>query len=534
LTAPGRNPERASFQPLNDLGSVVALGARRNPERIAVKEAASGRSRTYAQLDERATRLANALRGLGLITGERVAGWLDDVVEYVELYVAAAKAGLVMVPINSRLTHHEAAFQLDRTGARALVYSRSQADRVEELIGRDELALIAVVAEDRVARGRPFESLISGGSRDPLRPPAPGAPSMICFTSGTTGAPKGAVLTHRSCVTLSHTQHIALRIPMYGVNLQAVSMSFPATVVSHMMSHLVAGGTQVLAAAPWDSERLLGLIARERVTHLYVPTPVLGEFSEVADADPARWRTLTSVLHAGSRADPAVLERFAAVFGTRYTEGWGMTEISGGVATATNPMDVLDPFPGFFSSAGRAVPGSIVVAVDDERRRLPQAADAVGELAIRSASPFAGYWNDPEATAAVFDDGWYYTGDLGSVDERGYVYISDRRANMILSGGINVYPAELELVLERCPGIAECAVIGVPHPRWGQTPVAVVVKTDGVALGEEEVIGFAREHLASYKKPTKVVFVEEIPRTMGGKVARGQVRALVGNLLPGP
>lgn len=509
----------AAFPSFNDLGTIVEVNAVRSPQQAAVKEA-DGRVRTYRDLDGRSTRLAIGLRQLGLAPGDRIAGWMDDVIEYVELYVAAAKAGLVMVPINNRLTASEADFQLEHTGARALVYTPEIEPRVDALTTSSDLILIA--AGTGPSRGRSFDALIETSPARTLPRARADAPWMICFTSGTTGRPKGATLTNKSVMTQAHTQMAALRIPLYGVNIQAVSMSFPATVATHLVSHMLAGGTQVLAAAKWDSERLLDLIEREGGTHIYVPGPALAKFTAATAANPRRWRTLRSVLHAGSRADPSALAALADVIGSAYLEAWGMTEISGGLNAATAPGDVLDPDDRFFSTVGRPVPGTIVKVVDDERQ--PVDVDDVGELVIRSAGLFAGYWNDEEATAAVVEDGWYYSGDMGSIDEFGRISISDRRSNLIVSGGMNVYPAEVELAVERCPGVLECAVVGVPHPRWGQTPVAVVVPAADSELTETEVIDSTQDLLAGYKKPTRVLFVSDLPRTTGGKIARGVLR----------
>lgn len=508
---------------LNDLGSIVAVNARRTPRRTAV-EVVGGGSRNYADLDARSTRLANAIRGMGIEAGDRIAVWMSDAVEYVEVYVAAAKANVIVVPLNSRLTHHEAAYQIENTTPRALFYNESQEGVVEQLPGRDELDLVAAAPEGRQLRGRSFEDLIDSASTAALPPPPIGDPFMIGFTSGSTGRPKGAVLTHRSAIIMATTQLASLRIPLGGVNVQGVSMSFPATIVSHLMSHLLAGGTQVLVPGKWESDRLIEVVERVRGTHMLLPAPILNEFIQVTSADPRRWRTLVSVLHAGSRADPAVLERLADVVGTRYTEGWGMTEISGGVGAATGPTGATERPPRFFETVGTAVPGTVVDVVDEDRNLIPHDGETVGELVVFSPSLFAGYWNNPEATAAVVTDGWYFSGDLGSMDAEGNIYIADRGKNLIRSGGMNVYPAELELVLGRCPGMLECAVVGAPHPRWGETPVVVAVAQPGGELSEEAVIAYATEHLARYKKPTRVVFVDELPRTTGGKIVRADVR----------
>src|ERR1700744_1133543 len=265
---------------LNDLGTVVHVNALRSPNHVAVKVPGGG-SRTYLELDQRSDRLANALRGLGLKRGDRVAAWLDDICEYVEFYVAVAKANLVAVPLNAALTRYEADYQLELTGARALLYTSTQAERLDELERRDELTLVAVQPRGS-HRGLGYEDLLSDASGARLPAPPTDDVWAISFTSGTTGHPKGAMLTHRSSMTLGLTQQQALRIPVAPVNIRAVSMSFPATVQSHLVPHLLAGGTEVLAAGSWDSERILALIASERGTHVYVPNPVMEDFAEPA------------------------------------------------------------------------------------------------------------------------------------------------------------------------------------------------------------------------------------------------------------
>ena len=513
-----------------DFGRVLYLNAQRFPEKVALKDEDGG-IRTHAELDERTNRLAHALLGLGLRTGDRVACWMDDVVEHVELYGAVAKAGLTLVPVNKMLMAEEATYEIQLTGARALVYTTDVAERLDAVEDVDKLILIAVGApQGRPFRGHRLEELLLGSSAESLAPPDPDSPFMLCFTSGTTGRPKGAILTHRSALALSTSQLTSLRIPVGGIDLHLVSLSFPATITTHTISHLLAGGTEILSGRGWDTERVLDTVERERISHIYVPGPAVREFAEAADSARERWKTLNSVLYAGARGEPLALQLLAQVIGTRYVQGWGMSENSGGLAVATAPNDVLDAPLEFFSKAGRPIPGAQVKVVDADRRPVGTGVD--GELAIKTASLFAGYWDNPEATAQVLEGGWYYTGDMGSMDENGYVSISDRRTNLIVSGGMNIYPAELELVLDRMPGVREVAVVGGPHPRWGQTPIAVVVAEAGSGLDGETVVNYVRTRLASYKKPTRVVFVDEIPRTAGGKVARGVLRDRLGLTVP--
>jgi acyl-CoA synthetase (AMP-forming)/AMP-acid ligase II len=512
-----------------DFGSVVSLGARRTPDRIAIKEK-GGRGISFRDLDERSNRLAHALTGLGLKRGDRAACWLEDSIEYVETYAAVAKAGLTLVALNTRMTAPEAAYQLEQSRSVGLLYSAGLLDRVAELPELKSYISLAVVDESvSLPSGTHYGSALAGASASALPAPDPDAPFMICYTSGTTGRPKGAVLTHRSVKAVAHTQLTAMRVPIGGVNCHAVSMCFPATVTCHLIPTLMNGGTSLLVAGSWNTDAVLDVIHREQATFIYLPGPVLGEFADLAGARPERWQSLTGVLHAGSRADPQALERLADVIGSRYIEGWGMTENSGGVITATSARDYVarDRPADFFSSVGCPVPGAAVVAVNSDGTVLPRDPDAVGELKVSSESLFSGYFGNPEATAKVLNDGWYMTGDIGSVGPDGRVYISDRRTNMIASGGMNVYPAEIELVLQRCPGIAEVAVLGQPHERWGETPVAVVVRAADSNVSEKTVTEFARANLASYKKPTRVIFIEEMPRTVGGKLARPALKALV-------
>lgn len=514
---------------MDHLGSLVQINARRNPDRIAAK-LLGGAAITYAELERRTTRLANALLGKGLSAGDRIGLWLDDSLEYVECYFAAAKAGLVVVPINQRFKAAEARYQLERTAARALVFSGATVEHVPSTAVAGDLSLLigVGVAPGEIAGALDYEALLASGRETPTPPPPETSPFSICFTSGTTGFPKGATLTHRSLKNIARTQVAALRLVLGSVNLQVASMSFPATFGSHIASHAYVGGTIVLMnKGAGDAEFLLRTIEQEGVNHFYLPTPMLRDFTTLCAADRRRWRALQSVLHAGSRADANLLAGLADVIGRRYVEGWGMSEISGGLAAATSPRDVLGPSGArdFFSSVGRPVPDTMVEIVDENRNPLPHDGETVGELAVSSSSLMAGYWGDEAATQRAIADGWYYSGDLGRMDENGFIYIVDRRQDLIISGGMNIYPAELERVIETMPGVLECAVIGAPHERWGQTPVAVVALSGGVSIGESEIISRFSNEMASYKKPSRVIFVDRLPRhAISNKILRTVLR----------
>lgn len=506
----------------DQVGELVRVGAQRAPGRVAIK-LRDGPARTYAQLDQRTDRLANALLGLGLEPGDRVAAWMEDCLEYLELYVAVAKAGLVLAPINARFKADEARYQLDDSGARALFHTPGLTDEVHAALDPDELRSLHVVAV-----GEPYEELVRGGRASPLRPPDEQALYLLGYTSGTTGRPKGAMLTHRSVRALARSNAIAYRLVLRSVGIFAGSLSFVATVPAFVMSHLCVGGTIVLLGRA-DVDTWLDTIERERGTYTSVPSPRLVEFAERAGRRPASWRSLESMLHGASKAPPRDIERMVEVVGDRYIEGWGMTENSGGLLTATTRSDIRGETDAddVLASAGQAVMDTVVDVWGDDGRPVPHDGLTAGELVARAPTLMSGYWNRPRETAAALHDGWYRTGDIGTIDAAGYVYVSDRRSDLVVSGGMNVYPSEVEACILQLPDVVECAVFGTPHERWGQAVTAAVVVMPGAALTADEVIAHCRASLAGFKKPTAVHFLTELPRTTSGKVQREATRSRV-------
>ncbi|MCE0762000.1 AMP-binding protein [Pseudonocardia kujensis] len=490
------------------VGHAVADWARATPRRAALAET-GGRIRTYAELSYRANRLAQGLLARGLDPGDRVAVWLGNRIEYIETYLACARAGLVVVPVNIRFTAEEARFVLEDSGARALVHEGTVGGRVTEL----DLELTPALDVDTPG----FEEFVAAGAEVPPVEPHPDDLLVIGYTSGTTGFPKGAELTHRSVTHLGLTNALACRYSLGSVQVFGLSLSFTATVPAHVLPHLAVGGTTVLLPH-WETAHAVAEIAARGADFVILPGPAIGEFTALAEKDPSRVASLRSVLHSASKAPPEQLERLVEVIGPRLVEGWGMTENSGGLLTATTERDYRESVPGIFASVGRAVPGTYVTVVDEAGEPLPHDGSSVGQLVATSGSVARGYWNRPEATEATFGGGTYRTGDLGTIDERGYVSIMDRRSDLIVSGGMNVYPSEIERVLAGLDGVVECVVVGAPHERWGQTPVAFVVAPGRTGA---ELLEQCRRSLASYKLPSRVVLCEALPRNASGKIVRG-------------
>lgn len=519
---------RASF-PRDSVGAIVEVGAARTPDRFAMVEAKSGRRITYSELHRQSNRLANALIGLGFTPGERLAAWMRSGIDYLVLYFGAAKAGLVVVPINERFKEREATHILSRSGASALIFAHDLTELVQGLDCTAELKLICSTGTPELAGAVAFGSLLDSGSDADVQVPHDhDLLYVLGYTSGTTGFPKGAMLTQRSMRQTARNNAFAYRLPMFSVGAFFTSMSFVSTVPAFVFSHLWVGGSVVLLQGN-EPDYIVDMIERIKANYMSLPSPLLPGVTDELERRPGALRTLTTVLHSASPAPPEQLRRLAAVIGSRLLEGWGMTENSGGLVTATTPWDVTgeaDSSDDVFSSVGRAVPDATVTVVDADRTNVSDP-DTVGELVIRTPGLMSGYWGDPEATERSLRDGWYFTGDLGRKDEAGYVYIVDRRDDLILSGGINVYPSEVESVLRECQGVRDCAVVSVPHERWGQSVGAVIVREQGANLSEDDVTAHCRQRMASFKKPTRILFIPELPRTIGGKIRRQELRELI-------
>lgn len=503
------------------LGSHISYGAMRTPNQVALMML-DGPGRTYGHLETRTNKLAQALLGAGLTPGDRVGIWMDNSLEYLDFYFACLKAGLVIVQVNIRHTAHEAQYQLENSGCVALLFDDVVAERVEMLSLKGQMRLLIAAGNERVSAARDFEDFLESGADRTPAAPGPDDLAVIGYTSGTTGFPKGAELTHRSIRVLGQTNAFSNRYVMNSVQVFPLSMSFTAGIPAHILPHLHVGGTSIIMRA-WDTERLVEAIDAHRATFTILPSPPIREFCEIVASRPERIPSLVSVLHSTAKAPEEHLELLVDTIGPRLVEGWGMTENSGGLVAATTVRDYVDRRPGIYSSTGTAVPDAAIKLLDADDQELPHDGQSVGQLVVRSESLARGYWNNPEATAKSFRNGWYFTGDLGRIDADGYVYIIDRRVDLILSGGMNVYPSELERVILQIPGVQEVSVVAATHEKWGQTPVAFVLPSDD-RLTIDGIADYCREHLAGYKQPTQIHIVSDFPKNASGKVLKQKLR----------
>ncbi len=505
------------------LADAVAAHARLTPAKLAVRD--SRRSLTYAEWHRRANRLANALLGLGLAKGDRVALLAYNGAEWMEIYAALAAAGLVAVPINFRLTPPEIAYIVQHAEARAVIAQDELADRIDAV--RAELPVPAtgyVVFGPTLPRGwQPYEALLQAAADTP---PAvavqPADTSALMYTSGTTGKPKGAIRSHEGSTLIALATALEMRFTRDDTALLVMPMCHANSLYfSHTFVHL--GATCVIDdRRSFDPEALLATLAQEKVTFTsLVPTHyimMLGLPAAVkARHDVSRVEKLMiSSAPARRETKLAILEHFR---NGRLYELYGSTEA--GWVTLLRPEEQLDKL----GSVGREWAGSGPIRILDPQGR--EVADGeVGELFSRTPYVFDGYWKNPEKTAEAMRGTWCSVGDMARRDADGYITLVDRKSNMIISGGENVYPSEVESILGAHPAIQDVAVIGVPHDKWGEAVAAVVVLHQGAQATEAEIVDWCRGRIAGYKRPQSVRFVgeAEMPRTATGKILHRTLR----------
>ncbi|MEV6292819.1 long-chain fatty acid--CoA ligase [Streptomyces sp. NPDC051896] len=489
------------------LGSWPARRARKTPHRTALIH--DGRPTDYRTLYTRVTRLAHALRDRGVRRGDRIAHLGPNHPAYLETLFAAGTLGAVFVPLNTRLASPEIAYQLADSGAKVLVHGPAHAGLVAGLSGETDV-------RTRIEIGDAYEQALAAASDEPIdEPVTPDDTCIIMYTSGTTGRPKGAMLTHGNLIW--NAVNVLVDHDLIADERALVSAPLFHTAGLNMLTLpvLLKGGTCVLVEA-FDPETTLDLIERHRITFMFgVPAMFdqVARHPRWADADLSSLRILTC----GGSPVPTPLIAAYQQRGLTFLQGYGMTEAAPGTLFLDAEHAVTKAgsagVPHFFSDVRVVRPDLTPVDVGE-----------TGEVVVRGPHVMAGYWGLPEETEAAFADGWFRSGDAARVDEDGYVHIVDRIKDMIISGGENVYPAEIEDLLLAHPGIAECAVIGVPDDKWGEVPRAVVVPAPGADLDPDEVLASLTGRLAKYKIPKSVVVTDELPRTATGKLLKSRVR----------
>ncbi|HSG75130.1 MAG TPA: AMP-binding protein [Burkholderiales bacterium] len=506
------------------LGQVVATHARLQPDALGARD--SRRSITFAQWNARACRLANALAGLGLRKGDRVAVLAFNRLEWMEIYVGLAKAGLTAVPVNFRLLAPEIRYIVAHCGARAFIAEDSLIDRVEPV--RGELPAVRGgwirLGDGEAAGWTGYEALLAAASdREPQADVRPLDPWALMYTSGTTGRPKGAIRNHQGSALISLVTALDMGLTRADKALLVMPMCHANSLYFAFTFTYLGAPCIIDDRASFDPEALLATIAAEGVTFTslvpthYIMTLALPAATK-ARYDVGRVRKLM-ISSAPARKDTklAILEYFR---NSQLYELYGSTEA--GWVTLLRPHEQLE----HLGSVGREWTGTGPVRIlDAEGRDLPDG--EVGELFSLTPYAFDGYLDDPAKTAeALRPDGYCSVGDMARRDGKGFVYLVDRKSNMIISGGENVYPSEIEDILGRHPAVKDVAVIGVPHEKWGEAVHAVVVLREEVAATEAAILDWCRDKMAGFKRPRSVSFLREadMPRTATGKIQHRMLR----------
>jgi long-chain acyl-CoA synthetase len=495
-----------------NLATILRESAAARPGAPAVLH--DGGTITYAELDARSDAVAAALAARGAGPGTAIAVQLPNVPQFPIVYYGILKTGAVVVPLNMLLRAPEVAYQLADSGARTLITWAATAAEAAKGAAEAGVTDLYVAGTETPPAGRPFTDLVTPAAEPfPLRAREPGDTAAIVYTSGTTGVPKGAELTHFQLYMNADIPGRLFDLRPDDVVLTALPL-FHVFGMSSAMNPAIRFGAAMSLVPRFIPERVFAAIERDRATIFDgVPTMFGALLSCAADH-----RYATSSLRvciSGGDAIPAhVLDAFERQFQVPILEGYGMTETASTIAF-NRSVDDRRPY-----SVGKPVWGVEVQIWDDNDRQLPPGRTHIGEVVTRGYHTMRGYHGHPAATDDAFRGGWFHTGDLGYVDGDGFLFLVDRKKELIIRGGYNVYPREVEEVLYRHPGIAEAAVVGVPDERLGQEVKAFLVRRPGQWASAEDVVGYCRERLAAYKYPRLVEFRDVLPLTAAGKVLK--------------
>jgi len=505
-----------------NLGRLLTQTARRLPDHVALvwRE----RRWTFAELDARVDRLCAALRARGVGPGDAILVHSRNTNAMFESLWAAFKLGAIWVPTNFRLTPAEVATLAETARPRAMLRDRGFAGHADAVRAIGHVALVIAVGDAR-ADEQDYEALLAAASPAPPDHEAHvgyDTPLWFFFTSGTTGRPKAAVLTHGQMgfVVTNHLADLFPGVTERDASLVVAPLSHGAGI--HQLGQVARGArTVLLPTERLDVEAAWALIAEHRVTNMFTVPTILKALVEHEAASRTDHSSLRHVIYAGAPMYRADQQRALAVLGPCLVQYFGLGEVTGNITVLRPDQHSVEDEAGFpIGSCGMARTAMDIAILAADGARLP--AGETGEICVRGPAVFAGYFENPAATAQAFRGGWFHTGDLGHLDPRGFLYVTGRASDMYISGGSNVYPREVEEAILTLDGVVECAVVGLPHPRWGEAGIAAVVARADVT--EAAVLAHLADRIARYKQPLRVVFWEALPKSGYGKIPKRLVQ----------
>lgn len=508
------------------IGNYLARRELYSPDRLAVVDAGKEPAwrLTFRQMNQRANRLANWLRDTAATgKGDRVAILARDGVEHLDTFYACGKLGAIHTPLNWRLHWRELVALIEKTRPNVLIYSDEFKTAVQEIaqaLAGNECAVAHYlhIEGNGIPDSMHFETTLQAAASTPVICETLEMEDTACllFTGGTTGLPKAAMISHRMIAwnVLNTVIHDVTHNDIY---LNVFPLFHAGGLFAYLSSQIVFGNTTILTRQ-FDPAQVLRLIEQEQVT-IFAAVPTMYQMlTQAANWETADLGSLRFCTSGGASLPVPLVEQYTREKGIRFKQGFGMTEFGPGLF-ALAPEDAIRKA----GSIGRPNFFVDVRVVDDQNR--PLGPNQPGELLLKGPSGCSGYYNDPAASAAVLDDeGWFHTGDLVTYDQEGYFFVKDRVKDMFISGGENIYPAEIEAVLYRHPAVQMCAVVGVPDERWGEAGMACVVLKPEAVVTESELLDFLQSHLARYKVPKGVVFLDALPISGAGKILKRELR----------
>jgi long-chain acyl-CoA synthetase len=504
------------------LGDIIRKGARHcgNKECLVFE----GTHLTYAQVDKRVNRLANYLLSVDFSGYKHVAILAENCHQFVEIYFGSAKAGCVSIPLNFRLSRRELATILKDAEAKILFFGKGYADTAKEVACDAGIKqLISIEGDEKGCLS--YESLLSNSSgTDPNLFIDENQLAILMYTGGTTGRPKGVMLSHRNIITAMIDLTMTYRFSTHDITCFMLPM-FHAAIWPVFCLFIARGKVVILRRAELD--KIMQLIQDEKCTHINAVPTIYNWLMEHPDLNKYDLTSLKIVSYAGSPISPVLLKKIMDKFGdVSFFQGYGLTEAAPAMCTLLPEDHVVEGSPEQVRHLNSVGQETYMVTVKVVREDGCDAEpEEIGEIVGKGKNIMLGYWKMPEKTAETIKDGWLHTGDIGVMDKKGYVYLMDRKNDMIITGGENVYPSEVENILLEYPAVMEVAVIGVPDERWGESVKAVVVLKKGESATAAEIIEYTKSRLTGYKCPKSVDFKDVLPKTAAGKISRSMIKS---------
>ncbi|CCH78215.1 AMP-dependent synthetase and ligase [Nostocoides japonicum T1-X7] len=506
-------------------GNWPTIQAARNGDRTAYIDGAGGPQSTWREVEERTNRLADALSRQGIRRGDRVAMLMLNSPQMMETYVAVAKLGAIAVPVNTRLHPREVAYVLGDSGSSILLHSTALAETATTAVAVSPTVRLTVsvpgAAERAAGEGGEYADLLaSGGPERVVRDVAPSDVCCLMYTSGTTGLPKGAMLTHGNFfANVVNALGVGNGFGREDVTISAAPLFHIGALGVHTLPFAFFGACTVILES-FTPDVWLEAVETHRVTKAFLVPAMWAAVARTLASAPRDVSSLDIAITGGAPCPITVIHDLRR-YGMGFTEGFGMTETAPNCC-CLQEEDVVRKA----GSIGRPLSLVDLTILDEEDHEV--AVGEVGELCVRGPNVFVGYWDKPAETAKAIRGGWFHTGDMARIDDEGYFTLVDRKKDMVITGGENVYPVEVEQVIYEHPDVTEVAVIGLPDERWGERVVAVVVRSEGSSLGADDLMEWIRDRIARYKSPKQVEFIEVLPRNATGKILKRDLRTMYG------